>query len=312
MVLECLVPSSKRFFTEPRNRLTEPMFFRKFILIIVAVCVVLLSLSFYGCSILSSDGNPEPQPIPKIVEDHDPSWAGDNSWIAFERKDTADQSGIYLIRPDGSQKHLIITNAFSPAFSPDGKFLIFSRNQQLFRYSVETGEFVQLTAQGSNTSADFSPNGDLLASQSTAHDTTVFQYQTWFMNADGTDKRFVGLGTFPDWSFDGKKLAYSGIGGVWIADTSGLNPRFVAKGVVPAWHPSGMFIVAALYEDTPNGIKGLVRFDTTGANFQFLRNGFSPEWSPDGSKLVFSVLTGNGMFSWTCDSNGNNATQLTF
>jgi TolB protein len=77
-----------------------------------------------------------------------PSWHPSGEWIAYVKmgEKTAD---IWLIRPDGTENHLLIARAAYPAWSPDGQRLAFSRPTDsataLWTVKMDGSDLQQLT-----------------------------------------------------------------------------------------------------------------------------------------------------------------------
>jgi len=95
-----------------------------------------------------------------------PAFSPDGGWIAYTSND-----GIYLIRPDGSENHQIIRHTcinysdWPPAasWSPDGEWIVYhlaqvcprysrdqSKDSNIYKYNIETGEEVLLVQGGLN------------------------------------------------------------------------------------------------------------------------------------------------------------------
>jgi Tol biopolymer transport system component len=89
-------------------------------------------------------GQPKQGPPGRCASDFDPAWAPDGDSLAFRRILTPEKScciieGIWIIGLDGSNPHQV-TNVdpklpeaysdFGPAFSPNGKMLVFDREQR--------------------------------------------------------------------------------------------------------------------------------------------------------------------------------------
>src|SRR5215204_2022763 len=130
--------------------------------------------------------NPPPSSAPYCVRDTDPAFSADGKSIAFRRiigpEDKSTRvEGIFMVGLDGSNPHQVSNiqkrgalefEDFTPAFSPDGKMLVFERSRVADeRYAV----FVQsLESSGSPEDAhritpwkmncgdgpEFSPDGD--------------------------------------------------------------------------------------------------------------------------------------------------------
>jgi Tol biopolymer transport system component len=117
-----------------------------------------------------------------------PAWSPDGRWIAFDGfggdpdgEQEPVPSGIYLVRPDGSQLHRITDDRFAspdmPTWSPDGRSLVFASNLKdgadgyrpgwdLFRIERDGSGLTNVTRTADPGSSEFPigwlENGNLL------------------------------------------------------------------------------------------------------------------------------------------------------
>ena len=84
---------------------------------------------------------------PTDVDARMPAWSPQGDWIAYVRGSSYD--GVWLIRPDGSGDHRVVTNAAYPAWSPDGERIAFSRlsgtSVAIWSVKVDDSSLEQLT-----------------------------------------------------------------------------------------------------------------------------------------------------------------------
>lgn len=142
--------------------------------------------------------------------------------------------------------------------------------------------------------------------------------------ADGsTAPKRLGAGTQPQWSPDGKQIAWTGKGGVWVAKASGAKAKLVAKGgSLPTWSPSAtrlayLLNTGDLWSARPDGTAARRLLDSTSNEFENLSlDGdtaiFDLAWSPQGTKIGVLAWGGNGvvgaaMVVLTVDAGGDHA-----
>jgi Tol biopolymer transport system component len=166
-----------------------------------------------------------------------------------------------------------------PAWSPDGKLLVFSQRGALFTMTPRGGRVRLLVAgpkRGSFTSPDWSPDGRRIAFDQNGA-------RLFVVDADGKRLRRLALrgeARYPRWSPDGKWLAFIALGSkpaLMVARADGSQPRIVVSrgdlnwNVNPAWSPDSRrlaFVITKTF-DEQNDYAGnqivTVRLDGSGS-----------------------------------------------
>jgi Tol biopolymer transport system component len=120
---------------------------------------------------------------------------------------------------------------------------------------------------------------------------------------------------WPDWSPDGKSIAFTGAGqkGLVIAaiNPDGGGLRIVADGQQASWSPDSSRLV---FKGCVGGDCGLWVVNADGANRTRLTtngNDSSPDWSPDGAKIAFGSNRDGNWEIYVMNADGSNITRLT-
>ena len=117
----------------------------------------------------------------------------------------------------------------------------------------------------------------------------------------GRVRLFARAAQAPEWSPDGRRLAYLREGELWVADAGGSHRGRVAEGVVSAaWSPDGRFFIAQRADET----LAIIRADA--ARERLLTAGTDPTWSVR-NRVAFA----RGGDLWLIEPNGRGLRRLT-
>jgi len=190
----------------------------------------------------------------------------------------------------------------SPAVSPDGLKIAFSRGDDIWIADADGSNSIQLTsASERERDPAWSADGERIAFMREYQ-----ELQIWIMNADGSSAAAVADGRDPTWSPDGTRIAFvthrTGDPEIFVmnADGSGQTnlTSHTAFDSTPAWSPLGNYIAFMSDRDGPSHIfvvdpAGGVPINLT----QGIANmAWSPTWAPGavaGAYVEWDGLTGD-------------------
>ncbi|MFE2111572.1 hypothetical protein ACFXAF_37715 [Kitasatospora sp. NPDC059463] len=245
------------------------------------------------------------QPADRTRDDH-PAWSPDGTTLAFDRTGGDSPGRIWTTGADGSNAHQLGSlceegapdclneTETTPAWSPDGKQLAFTRS---WGTSDPTTEQIQYS--------------DLYV---IAPDGTTAQRLTFLTN----DTPYSGVVTDPSWSPDGKQIVFSyrtsatgrpaNSRALYLVNADGtglrqLTPWELRAGDRANWSPDGTRIVFTTYpsdaENAPGG--GIYTVHPDGTAVEALTPGPSDtiygiaSYSPDGTTIAFAQAPAGGI-----------------
>ena len=192
--------------------------------------------------LMDAEGSLPTRITAKSADDSMGDWSPDGQWLAFVRGGSAEERGLWLRNPDGvNLVHLTNENDYDPAWSPNGKHIVFVRetggNADLFLLSrLKDGtwqdevEQTQLTQQtDDDISPAWSPDSDTIAFVSFRDGNG----EIYIMEDDGSKQLRLTTNEADDlspvWSPDGRQMAFVshlyGPGEIFVMDDDGANQR---------------------------------------------------------------------------------------
>jgi len=169
--------------------------------------------------------------------DHYSAWTPDGKSVTFTSNATGSLD-IWTKRADGSRQAVLQLHekrgAFSPRWSPDGKWLVFRTNRYQagasdilgIRPGIDTVAVPLVATRFTENAPAISPDGRWLA-YSSNESGPIEVYVVPFPNtADTRWAVSTGGGTEPLWSHSGKELFYRDVAGNLVAVEVQSSPRF--------------------------------------------------------------------------------------
>ena len=214
--------------------------------------------------------------------------------------------GIYLIRPTGDARQLLVAGDYSlPDWSPDGLTIACrGPNARIHRIDVATRATTPIGPAGCFFPS-WSPAGDMIAFDTSIGDPRG-AHAIWLMRADGSDARDIsthGTGEWrdPDWGPDGRRMLIQryvpGRSGpeIWTMDTSGTPLARLTDDAAyvecPVWSADGRAIA---WTRSQGGVSEIWAVLPGPPVQRRVVEGRDPSWSPDGRRVAFTRAGGDG------------------
>jgi len=263
-----------------------------------------------------------------IAIDYEAAWSPDGQWIAYFHEDTRPgYSGIYRIRPDGSENSLWLPGAQNPAWSPDSEWLAYSRNAQIWIREVEGDSTVQLTFEGRNFSPDWENSTHYIAYRRSYSSPEIAAVQgIWLFNLKtmGHLQIFSGNIAPPVWYNENEILSYQGE----IDSVLGykfLKIDITSQRIEPVYyllknHPRYLKVSKKFNQILFTGFTVVSKFTSSifllnkndKTKSLIVSNAYAADWSPDGRSIVYTNSNPENGRLHIMDLGTNDKRQLTF
>ena len=243
-------------------------------------------------------------------------WSPDGATVAFLANINS-ILGIYAVDSSGSNIRLIYAgDTGGPTWSPDSKWLAFSKGLSLYKIKANGDSLKQITISANDIRPSWSRDGKLIAYERSG--------ATWLYNVSNDSIRYlISPGYFPSWHPNGTEVVImspsfsapmyffyavrvdSGFYRSLISVSTNDDLSFASVS------PTGQHLIFTL---TPyNDLAAIWKSDlSSGAAVKLTVDGGDfASWSPNGSRIVYTrTQSGDGAL-WTMNSDGTGKRRIT-
>jgi tricorn protease-like protein len=224
-----------------------------------------------------------------------------------------DPTGIYTIRPDGTDQRRIFEPRFDDvslisAWSPSGNRIAYVAPGGLWTMTATGAQKKRLTkGTGDTLAPSWSPDGKQIAFVDLAaiHGSN---YAIYVIGSNGKGlKRIVRGAKYqnnPAWSPTGKVIMFERANFLWTVKPNGRAQKRVAAGTSPSWSPDGKSVAFAR-----NGDLWAMKANGTGAHLiiEVPSSTAGIAWSPDGRWIAYAIADRGDVMLVHPDGTGSKA-----
>ncbi len=291
---------------------------------IIAYLVGIAGLINLACG----DNGSEPNEFPKTIAlDYHAVWSGQHDLIAYIHdripfSDDPDSSGIYIIKPDGTEKRLFYRSrlTFGIDWTRDGRWIIANSGGRLVKISYPEGQPDTLTPSGKYFDPVWSPDANKIAYSVHAGDSTGI----YLLDFVGEKRLVIPHGKAVDWTFT-DSLVYTNLdwalplGAICMADTAGSFKRVIYTlpenivYVTPVPRRNLLTGRIVFHAQEPGEAESIWTLEPGSEQAAQLKEfGLRPNFSPDGQRIVFTDIHKDNGRLWIINWDGTGLRPLTF
>jgi len=309
---------------DPNNILGDLVYknmFKRLDYINKLLSILILTSSFIVGVACNKSYDPPPY-YEAVTYDWGSDWSPDSTTIVFMRLAWPQRDilgGMFFYDLIDSTLTRFLENTFyrSPDFSPDGNWIAYSWNGEIFRIKTNGDSLEQLTNTSNNIQPHWSPNGKQIAyNHLVGEDRGIYIYDL----ISNKSKYILPYSEMPVWFPDNERLAivsnnFQSGPELAIIDTTGeilqrLTDSKSFKTTLDV-SPDGTKICFYQKYQTKIGELWLINSDGTGLIQLTQDGGEYPSFSPDGNWIVYTHTGSNDGSLWIISINGNLRRRIT-
>ena len=276
--------------------------------VLITCGIIAGGLIAFGLTQLAGSNLPTPEPISQTTEHSRlPVSADPINWRYTRQTESGDAENAPCLSPDESS---IIYSAKDPE----------TRKERIYLRRTNGSRSIPLTEDlpGEHFGPRYSPDGEQIIFHVVNNEETSIH----IMGATGENPRKLDIkGHFPNWSPDGRNIAYStmgynnptamhGLGNLVVTDLDSMESKILfSDGYNPRWSEHDWIVfwtLSTVTEEYPEGRmtgkRNIAVCRPDGSQMTFITDDpefdWTPDWSADGRSIVFASDRGGTMGIW--------------